>query len=243
MSLKVLRCHGWSITALAKEFGLNWRTVKRELESEAPRRYGPRPQPAALNEAQLVHIERRLTMCPGIRGTDLHAELRYEYGYGGSYPAFQRQLRCLRPAVVRDPEIRFETGPGLQTQADWAHLGLWPFGDQMAELYAMVAILGCSRAPAIRFASDLTRATSLERLAGCLDDLGGVTREVLTDRDPVVGTLKSGIGWEVAAPPRGRGRSTSTSVTPQERRSCPRRSAFDGWRAHSPARSLPRRRA
>jgi hypothetical protein len=68
--------------------------------------------------------------------TDLHAELRYEYGYGGSYPAFQRQLRRRRPAVVRDPEIRFETGPGLQTQADWAHLGLWPLGDQMVELYA-----------------------------------------------------------------------------------------------------------
>jgi transposase len=86
--------------------------------------------------------------------------------------------------VVRDPEIRFETGPGLQTQADCAHLGLWPLGDQMVELYAMVAILGCSREPAIRFATDLTRPTSLERLACCLDDLGGVTREVLTDHDP-----------------------------------------------------------
>jgi hypothetical protein len=70
MSLKVLRSQGWSITALAKEFGLNWRTVKREVESEGPRRYGPRPQPAALTGAQLVHIERRLTVCPGIRGTD-----------------------------------------------------------------------------------------------------------------------------------------------------------------------------
>jgi len=27
----------------------------------------------------------------------------------------------------------------------------------MVELYALVAILGCSRAPAVRFASDLTR--------------------------------------------------------------------------------------
>ena len=200
MSLKVLRSHGWSITALAKEFGLNWPTVKRELESEAPRRYGPRPQPAALNEAQLVHIERRLAVCPGIRGSDLHAELRYEYGYSGSYPAFQRQLRCLRPAVIRDPEIRFETGPGLQTQADWAHLGLWPLRDQMVELYAMVAILGCSRAPAIRLATDLTRSTSLERLAACLDDLGGVTRELLTDRDPAFCIGQTSDGAAILAP-------------------------------------------
>jgi len=86
--------------------------------------------------------------------------------------------------MERDPEIRFETDPGVQTQADWAILGAWPVDGEPAELSAMVAILGCSRAPAIRFATDRTRATSMERLTRCLDDLGGVTREVLTDRDP-----------------------------------------------------------
>jgi len=39
MSLRVLRSHGWSITTLAREYGLNWRTVKRAVESEEPRRY------------------------------------------------------------------------------------------------------------------------------------------------------------------------------------------------------------
>jgi len=80
MSLKVLRTHGWSIAALAREFGLNWRTVRREVESDEPRRYGPRERPAQLTEAQLVHLERRLMVRPDIRGTDLHAELRSEYG-------------------------------------------------------------------------------------------------------------------------------------------------------------------
>lgn len=47
MSLKVLRAHGWSISAPAREFGLNWRTVKREVESPLPRVYGPRDRPAA----------------------------------------------------------------------------------------------------------------------------------------------------------------------------------------------------
>jgi hypothetical protein len=37
----------------------------------------------------------------------------------------------------------------------------------MVELYA--GRLGCCWAPAIRFASDLTRPASLERLAACLD--------------------------------------------------------------------------
>ena len=75
--------------------------------------------------------------------------------------------------------LRFETDPGVQTQVDWAILGTWPVDGEPAELSAMVAILGCSRAPAIRFATDRTRLTSLARVTRCLDDLGGVTREVL----------------------------------------------------------------
>ena len=67
MELHVLHQHGWSITALAREFGLNWRTVKREVESPAPRHYPERDQPTALTEAQLRHVERRLAVCPGIR--------------------------------------------------------------------------------------------------------------------------------------------------------------------------------
>jgi len=124
---------------------------------------------------------------PSLRGTDLYAELRPGYGYQSSYPAFPRQLQVLRPAVVRDPEIRFETAPGAQTQADWAHLGGWPLGAETVELSAMVAILGCSPAPAFRFATDQPRPTTLACLPRCLDDLGGVTREVLTDRDPTFG--------------------------------------------------------
>ena len=200
MELKALRRLGWRISDLAREFGLSRTTVYKELASPVPRAYGPRPQPAALCEAQLVHVERRLSVCPGIRGPDLHAELRADYGYQGSYPAFQRQLLRLRPAVVRDPEIRFETDPGVQTQADWADLGLFPLGDQMGELYAMVAILGSSRAPALRFALDKTRPTSLERLCWCLHDLGGVTREALTDRDPAFCIGQTSNGAAILAP-------------------------------------------
>jgi len=60
MSMKVLQQHGWSIAAMAREFGLNWRTVKRTLERQAAPAYGPRRRPFALNEVQLLHVERRL---------------------------------------------------------------------------------------------------------------------------------------------------------------------------------------
>src|SRR6266545_3034506 len=42
MELRVPHQHGWSISVLAREFGLSRNTVKRELESPEPRRYPAR---------------------------------------------------------------------------------------------------------------------------------------------------------------------------------------------------------
>jgi transposase len=185
MELHVLHQHGWSVSALARHFKLNRRTVRWELDAGRPRGYPQRAPRHPFNAAQLAHIERRLLVCPVIRATDLHHELRTEYGYLGSYWTFLRQVRPLRPVTPREPEVRFETLPGVQTQADWKHIGRWPLGEELVELHAMVAILGHSRMPAIRIAASCTREVSFERLVRCLDDLGGVTRELLTDRDTV----------------------------------------------------------
>ena len=200
MELKVLHQHGWSISQLAREFGLNWRTVKREVSSGGPRHYPERAKPTALTAAQQAHVERRLAVCPVIRGTDLHRELCRDYGYTGSYPSFARHLEGLRPAVAREPALRFETDPGVQLQGDWAHFGLFPVDGALVELYGFVAILGYSRAPAIRFATDRTRQTTFSCLIQCLADLGGVPAEVLTDRDPAFCIGATSDGKAIFAP-------------------------------------------
>lgn len=200
MELHVLHRHGWTVSQLAREFGISRTTVYKELASEGPRGYAERAKPTALNEAQVVHVERRLEVCPKIRGSILHDELRRDYGYQGSYAAFERHLRPLRPAQVKDPEIRFETDPGWQTQADWAVCGVWPLGPGRAELSALVTILGYSRRPAIRFATERTRPTTLSRLVACLDDLGGLSREILTDRDPAFCIGSTSDGRAILAP-------------------------------------------
>jgi transposase len=200
MEIKVLHAYGWSISRLAREFGLSRETIRRELASDGPRQYADRIKSTALSESQLAHIERRLAMCPTIRGTILHHELCRDYGYTGSYPAFVRHLRPLRPASVAEPLIRFETDPGVQLQADWAHLGVWPLEDGTAELFTLVAILGYSRVPALRFATDHTRATTLECFVHCADALGGVPTEVLTDRDSVFCIGQTSDGGAIFAP-------------------------------------------
>jgi transposase len=193
MEWKALHRHGWTVSALAREFGVCRDTVRRELRRDGPAQYA-RDKPTELTPAQLAHVERRLAGCASIRGTDLHHELAERYSFTGSYASFQRQLRLLRPAVVREPEIRFETDPGHQAQTDWGHVGVWPVDGEPRELFALVTILGYSRRPAVRFALDRTRTTTLTRLALTLDDLGGATKQVLSDRDPafVIGSTSDG---------------------------------------------------
>jgi hypothetical protein len=50
-----------------------------------------------------------------------------------------------------------------------------------ANLFALVPILGYSRRPAVRFALDRTRTTTLTRLGLTLDDLGAINHVLPTE--------------------------------------------------------------
>ena len=60
MELHVLQQHGWSVSALARHFNLDRRTVRRHLAAQWPRRYPERTPRHPFSAAQLAHIERRL---------------------------------------------------------------------------------------------------------------------------------------------------------------------------------------
>lgn len=183
MELHVLHRHGWSIAALAREFGLNWRTARRYATAAEPPRYRPRVRPAELSAAQLAHVERRLAACPDLRATVLLRELHEAYGYTASYASLRRRVVELRPRETGEPVLRFETGPGIQVQGDWTDCGCWPLGDGSAPLFAFVAVLGYSRMVALRFATEKTRSATLRAIVRTVDDLGGAAAEFLTDRD------------------------------------------------------------
>ncbi len=178
--------HGWSISKIAREFGVDWRTARRYATAEAVPRYRSRERPAELTEAQLAYLERRLGRCRDLRATTLYRELA-ELGYRGSYPSLVRRVREIRSRDEdADPTVRFETEPGVQVQVDWTDCGRWLIGAELRKLHALVEILGYSRMVAVRFATDTTRATTLRLLVAGLEELGGAPAEVLSDRDPAL---------------------------------------------------------
>lgn len=54
MEIHTLRRHGWSISAIARDFGLDRATVRKEIASPDMRRYPKRIKPTALSKAQLA---------------------------------------------------------------------------------------------------------------------------------------------------------------------------------------------
>lgn len=200
MELHVLRRHGWSIAALAREYGLDWRTARKYAMADVAPTYRPRARPTDLTPAQLAHVERRLAACPDLRATILLRELQEGFEYVGSYTSLRRRVTLLRPAPTAEPVVRFETDPGVQTQGDWADCGTWPLGDGSEELHAWVAVLGFSRMVAVRFATEKTRRTTLRAIVRTTDDLGGATAEYLHDRDTALVNGSRSDGSPIYAP-------------------------------------------
>jgi transposase len=103
MERHMLHRHGWSIAALAREFGINWRTARRHATSGRPPRYRPRVRQAELTAAGLAHVE-RLAACSDLRATVLHRELREGFGYRASYTSLRRRVVEFRPTETSEPE-------------------------------------------------------------------------------------------------------------------------------------------
>ncbi len=57
VELKPLQQHGWSVSQLAREFGLSRNTVYKELANPTPRIYSRRDCPMDFTAAQVIYLE------------------------------------------------------------------------------------------------------------------------------------------------------------------------------------------
>ena len=117
----------------------------------------------------------------GFNAQVLHREVKTR-GYQGSYPALARYIRPWREEWRGDEAatMRFETGPGEQSQVDWGSTALW-LGEARVRVHLFVMVLGYSR-------RIFARAYPAEGLDALLDGhdrafahFGGRTREILYD--------------------------------------------------------------
>jgi len=179
-----LHRQGLSVSAIARQTGLDRKTVRRYVERGLePPAYQPRPAgPTKVSPFQ-AYLRERVAAYPELTASRLHRELR-ELGYDGGYTAVKDFLRSIRPRSAAGFEVRFETSPGRQAQVDFAHFRTVftdePAVERVVWLFSLV--LGHSRMLWGRFVPRQDMQTVLRCHAAAFEALGGAPGEILYDR-------------------------------------------------------------
>ena len=150
---------GVSISKVAKDRGINWRTAKRYMLSPSPPRYKDRqPQSGKLDPFK-DYIKGRLEHFP-LQAWKLFEEIQ-ELGYDGKYTLVKEFVRPMKRDKAITAELRYETKPGEQAQVDWFHFGPIEVDGQRKTLWAFSMIMGYSRGRFLKYTTDATTATFL----------------------------------------------------------------------------------
>jgi transposase len=165
---RALHESGTSVAEIARETGLNRRTVKKYLADVVPT--PPRAAPRQIRRGQVVDafahlIDAWLRAELLIKGTVVHERLVDQYGFTGNYQRVKLYLQQARPRIAAELGIapdqlaglhrRFEVVPGAQAQVDWgdeggilAHMGI-------PKVHSFHMVLSYSRDPFCCFTTSL----------------------------------------------------------------------------------------
>ena len=188
MEVQLLKKHGYSLRAIAREVGCAVNTVRRQLRIGEQGERGGRPErtrrvarPSKLSAFEGYLRDRQAAAAPlWIPATVLFREI-VQQGYAGGQSQLRAFMRTLKPKSVVEPLVRFETAPGEQMQVDWVEFRAGGGRSASRPLYAFCATLGYSRASFVEFVSDMKVETLIACHEHAFASFGGVVKKVLYD--------------------------------------------------------------
>jgi len=180
---------GQTIRGIARSMGLSRRAVGRALTEQVGAREQGSPHPdlprrrrqrgSVVDDYQeaIVGLIKRY---PDITVVRLLEELR-ALGYQGGYSVLRERMKTLRAPAAAPPIERFETGPGIQAQMDWAvyTINFTAAGPRRVNLFSY--LLGYSRRQYLRFTERQDFETLLREHIRAFEHLGGVAATCLYD--------------------------------------------------------------
>jgi transposase len=175
MNIRDLKQQGWSVSAIADELNLDRKTVRKHLV-EAPQPYKrENPAPSKIGPYRPFLRER---WEKGVHNARKLLEEIRSRGYDGGYSQLKLVVLPWREEGRERAFVRFETGPGEQSQMDWGHFGNW--GGR--RLYGFALTLCYSRMRYIEFTQSQDIHHLLASMVHGFRYFGGVTDSILTDR-------------------------------------------------------------
>jgi len=189
---------GASISAIARETGRDWRTVKKYLtrdggEEAAPPQGSPRrgTQPRKIDAVAEV-VDAWLRADVRLRASVIHERLVAEYGFDGSYQRVKMYVSEARPRIRGELGLgkrdlaglhrRFEVTPGAQAQVDWGDEGDILEHVGIEKVYSFHMTLSYSRDPFCCFVTSMDMATFWDCHRRAFDHFGGVPAALVYDR-------------------------------------------------------------
>lgn len=184
MEVQLLKKHGYSLRAIAREVGCAVGTVRRQLRigEQGARVSRPERVLRVARRSKLAAFEgylrdrQRAAHPLWIPATVLFREI-VERGYVGGQSQLRAFMRTLKPKPAVEALVRFETAPGEQMQVDWVEFR----APGTPVLYAFCATLGYSRASFVEFVSDMKVDTLIACHEHAFTRFGGVVKKVLYD--------------------------------------------------------------
>lgn len=194
---RVLHEAGASYAEIARECGVDWRTVRKYLAEDgvalppvAPPRAGTQPSKigpfAALAEGWL-----RADVT--LKASVIHERLVAEHGFTGHYQRVKMFCADARPRIaaelgerdenqLRGLHRRFETVAGAQAQVDWGDEGNVLARVGIGRVYSFHMTLSYSREPFTCFTTSMDAATFWACHRAAFDHFGGVPASIVYDR-------------------------------------------------------------
>lgn len=185
---------GATISAIARQMGIDRKTVRHALQDPEP--VGESPQAPSVLDPYKAFLQGRLEVA------DFTAQRLYQdiqaQGYQGGYNLVKRFVVPLRDERHRQAVLRFETLPGQQAQVDWASFGLMVIDGVRKALSCFSMILGFSRYQYVEFAVSRDLANFLTCHLHAFEYFGGVPAELLYDnlKTAVLSHVDGTVEWQ-----------------------------------------------
>jgi transposase len=168
---------GWTAPQIARELGLNIKTVKHWLTVET---FPQRQHVARASKlTPFKDMIRRWVEQHPFSARQILQRLR-EQGYAGGYTILKEFLRRVRPVRSRT-YLTLHYAPGECAQIDWGHAGAIPVGQALRRVSFLVVTLCYSRLMYLEFTLSQTLEHFLYVLQNALLYFGGVPAEILSD--------------------------------------------------------------
>lgn len=187
--MKHLAQQGKSARALARELGMDRKTVKKYLQGGEPGYHRTEAYPSEL-EAYQSYVLDRLKRYPDMTADRIHRDL-IPQGFTGSYRSVARLVQELRPQIQQEAFLRFETDPGEYAQMDWGEFGTVNHYGRKCKLYGFALVLCYSRMLYVEFTTDTTLVTLMRCHQHAFEYFGGLPQKIAYDN------MKTVVQWHL----------------------------------------------